>query len=430
MGVRAEGAPERILYLSPSGGLGGAERVLLDVLAAVRQASPETELYLLALAEGPLLDRAREAGARVAPMPLPPELGRLGDSRLHGGAGGKLLALAGEALAAAPAAWDYARRLRLRIRALDPALIHSNGIKTHLLLRLAGFPRIPVLWHVHDFYTARPLVRRLAPWAGKSLGGLLAVSEAVGRDVRGLLPAPPLWVVHNTVDVRRFSPGEPDGAWLDAAAGLPPAGPGVLRVGLVATYARWKGHEVFLRAASRVLALGPAAPLRFYVVGSPIYTTAGSQYSEAELRTLARELRVEHAVGFVPFQPDPVRAYRTLDVVVHTSTRPEPFGLTILEAMACQKAVIAVPEGGAAELFRPGHEAFGVPAGDSAVLAEAVLALARDPASRLALGANARRTAVARFSRERLGGSICAIYRALRRGKQRSAVRVPGVALR
>jgi glycosyltransferase involved in cell wall biosynthesis len=415
--------PRRILYLSPSGGLGGAERVLLDVLTSVRQADPGSELCLLALADGPLLERARATGARVVHLPLPPALGRLGDSRLDGGgAGRKLLALLGQALAAAPGALSHVRRLRRQIRALDPAVIHSNGIKSHLLLRLAGVRKAPVLWHVHDFYGARPLVRRLVPWAGKGVGGLLAISEAVGRDVRGLLPGPPLWVVHNTVDVRTFSPGDEDGTWLDEAAGLPPAGPGAVRVGLVATYARWKGHEVLLTAAARALANGPAVPLRFYVIGSPIYHTAGSQFSEAELRARARGLRIEGAVGFVPFQPDPVRAYRALDVVVHASTRPEPFGLTIVEAMACARPVIAVQAGGAAELFRPGHDALGIPPGDPAALAEAVLALARDLGRRQALGANGRRTVTSRFNRERLGGQLWEIYRALAR---RWAGRVP-----
>jgi glycosyltransferase involved in cell wall biosynthesis len=414
MGTPARDGHQRILYLNPVGTLGGAERVLLNVLAAVRQVNPAAELHLLALAPGPLLDQARQAGAHVTCLPMPPELHALGDSRLHsGGASRKLLSLAGQAFAAAPAAWEYVRRLRRQIDALAPALVHSNGIKTHLLLRLAGVSRIPVLWHVHDFYSARPLVRRLVPWAGKGLRGLLAVSDAVSRDVGALLPKAPRWVVHNTADVARFAPAEPNGPWLDALAGLPPAAPGAVRVGLVATYARWKGHEVFLRAAARALAERPQASLRFYVIGSPIYQTEGSQYSEAELRALARTLRVDAAVGFVPFQSDPVPAYRALDVVVHASTRPEPFGLTILEAMACQKAVIAVPAGGAAELFRSGYDALGIPPGDAGALADAVGSLAGDPARRRTLGENARRTVVGRFGQGRLGGKIWDVYRAV-----------------
>jgi glycosyltransferase involved in cell wall biosynthesis len=186
-----------------------------------------------------------------------------------------------------------------------------------------------------------------------------------------------------------------------------------VRVGLVATYARWKGQGVFLEAAARLLAARPAVPLRFYLIGGPIYHTRGSQFSDGELRSLARGRGLDGHVGFVGFQPDPAEAYRALDVVVHASTQPEPFGLTIAEAMACGKPVVAAQAGGAAELFRHGHDALGVPPGDAAALAAAVGRLAADAPARLRLSACARRTAVQRFSQDRLGPAFLALYQRL-----------------
>jgi glycosyltransferase involved in cell wall biosynthesis len=61
---------------------------------------------------------------------------------------------------------------------------------------------------------------------------------------------------------------------LDALAGLPPAPAGVVRVGLVATFARWKGHITFLEALSR---LPESLPVRGYIIGGPVYETAGSR---------------------------------------------------------------------------------------------------------------------------------------------------------
>ena len=58
-------------------------------------------------------------------------------------------------------------------------------------------------------------------------------------------------IVHNAVDLQVFAPDGPVEA-LDRLAGLAPAAAGVVRVGLVATFARWKGHEVFLRALAAV----------------------------------------------------------------------------------------------------------------------------------------------------------------------------------
>jgi len=75
------------------------------------------------------------------------------------------------------------------------------------------------------------------------------------------------------VDLDRFNPQGPK-LDLDAIAGVPSAPAGTIRVGLVATMARWKGHEVFLRALSM---LPKELPVRGYVIGGPIYSTAGSQ---------------------------------------------------------------------------------------------------------------------------------------------------------
>ena len=106
-----------------------------------------------------------------------------------------------------------------------------------------------------------------------------------------------------------------------------------------------------------------------------------------------------------------------LDVAVHASTRPEPFGLTIVEAMGCGKPVVVAAAGGAAELFTPGHDGLGHVPGDATGLAGAIARLAADPGLRARLGANARRTAVERFSQERYGREIAAIYAACLRDR-------------
>jgi glycosyltransferase involved in cell wall biosynthesis len=413
----------RILYLSPTASLGGAERVLLAVLAAARAARPAPALRLILPDAGPLAERAAALGVETEVLPLPGDLAGLGDSGLRDRRGPRAWwGLFRRLLLATPAARRYARTLAAAVRAWEPDLVHSNGIKTHLLAWLAGGGGAPVLWHAHDFYGARPAVAHLLRRAARAAAGAVAVSEAVARDLAGLSLRLPVWVVPNAVDLERFAPGPGDARWLDAAAGFPAARGSVARVGLVATYARWKGHDVFLQAAARVLARPLPLPVRFYVVGGPIYQTAGSQFTEAELRGEARRLGVADRVGFVPFQADPAGCYRALDVVVHASTRPEPFGLTIAEAMACGRAVVAVPDGGAAEVFTDGHNAVGVTGGDAGALAAAITDLVGDPERRRRLGEEARRTAVARFGAPRFSAQIGAAYAAALRGPHRPAV--------
>ena len=101
--------------------------------------------------------------------------------------------------------------------------------------------------------------------------------------------------------------------------------------------AQWKGHEVFLRAF-KMLAGDP--PVRGYVIGGALYETDGSQRDLDELRRLAESLGLSWPVGFTGFVDDAAAAMRALDVVVHASTQPEPFGLVIAEAMACGRAVV------------------------------------------------------------------------------------------
>jgi glycosyltransferase involved in cell wall biosynthesis len=180
-------------------------------------------------------------------------------------------------------------------------------------------------------------------------------------------------------------------------------------VGLVATYARWKGHELFLTAAARAAAL--RSELRFYVVGGPVYRTSGSQVAESDLREKARQLGIADRVGFVGFQEDVASVYRALDVCVHASTQPEPFGLTIVEAMACGRGVVVSREGGAAELFTDGEDAIGFEPRDPVALADGMVSLAVDARKRVRLGERARQTVLQRFSRERLGRELVALYR-------------------
>jgi len=82
--------------------------------------------------------------------------------------------------------------------------------------------------------------------------------------------------VHNSVDLDRFCPEGPS-LNLDALAGLPALPSGALRVGLLGTFARWKGHDVFLRALSQIRDAG----VRGYIIGAPIYETAASQFSSS-----------------------------------------------------------------------------------------------------------------------------------------------------
>ncbi|HEX8501836.1 MAG TPA: glycosyltransferase [Pyrinomonadaceae bacterium] len=409
----------RVAYLSSAGQLGGAENALLDVISSLRDALPDAhEPRLIAPAEGTLAARARALGIPVTVLPLPRALARLGDAGAGGPAGRRVsrAALAARLAAAGAAGARYVRRLRGALGALAPDVVHANGLKMQLLGGWARPPGAALVWHVHDYAGGRPFAARLLRLAASRCALSVANSESVAGDLRSVTAGRVrVCRVYNAVDLGRFAPA---GAALDLdeAAGLAPAEAGAVRVGLVATLARWKGHETFFEALSL---LPRELRVRGYVVGGALYETDGSQHTTGELRRLAARHGVADRVAFTGFVADAPAAMRALDVVVHCSTAPEPFGLVIAEAMACGRAVVAARAGGAAEIFTPGLDALGHEPGDARGLASAVGRLAADAGLRAALGRAARRTAERRFDRARLAGEWAAVYREASRREEK-----------
>jgi glycosyltransferase involved in cell wall biosynthesis len=402
----------RILFLNPGGSLGGAERCLLDLVASIRAESRREDMVLglVAGGAGPLIAKAEALGVRVVRLPLSDRLAAVGDSALVTRSGAGAIGLFARRLASAGLdVPGYARELRAAVREFAPSVVHSNGIKTHLLAA-AIRGREPLVWHIRDFVGERPLVSRAMRALANRASVAIAISNAVADDARRIMPNLRVSVVHDGIDTETFSPAG-RAADLDALSGDRASPPGTVRVGLVATYARWKGHDVFLEAIKRLVPMSGMPSTRFYIVGGPIYETAASQYREDELRELVAQLGVGDRVRFVPFQKQIDEVFRALDVVVHASSRREPFGRTIAEAMATGKAVVASRESGAAELFADGVDAVATPARDPDALAEAIRGLVVDPSRREAIGEAARATAVQRFSRERLAKQIFSAYR-------------------
>jgi glycosyltransferase involved in cell wall biosynthesis len=390
----------RLLFLSVSAGFGGAERVLLDAVAALRFQKPEWSLGVVCLAEGPLAGELAALGADVRVLALPPRFASLGESGQSSAA--TLAALA-------RSAWtlrSYTHRLRAAMALWRPDVVHANGLKAHVLAAWAAPSHAHVVWHVHDYLAERRvssvLLRRYAHRAAL----VVANSHSVGVDVRAVLGRRvSVVVVHNGIDTDRFRPvgSTMD---LDAAASLPPAPPATVRVGLVATYARWKGHETFLRALAGVADLD----LRGYVVGGPMYETSGSQYTREELVDIGRTLALGDRVGFVPFQRDVAPVYRSLDVVVHASTKPEPFGLAVVEAMACGRPVIAARAGGIVETVEPERTGLLCRPGDVGDLVGHLRRVSTDAGLRGRLGEAAALAARVRFGRDRFGHALASAY--------------------
>jgi glycosyltransferase involved in cell wall biosynthesis len=406
----------RVMYLSASGEMGGAERSLLDILASVRTAAPSWRLALAAGSDGPLVEHASRLGVASSVLPFPAALSRLGEAGIEPD-GARAVGFAAQMARAMMPVLRYRNQLAEAIREFRPDVIHSNGLKTHVLSAWTRPRQAAVVWHLHDYVGSRPVTARLLRASLRSCAEVVCNSASVARDARATLGRTiQVTPVLNAVDLDRFNV-EGEAVDLDTLAGLPAAGPEVVRVGLLGTFGRWKGHRIFLEALAKVPA---GLRVRGYIIGGALYQTAHSQHSLDDLRRHAAALQLNGRIGFTGFVADADRAMRALDVVVHASTAPEPFGLVIAEAMACGRAVIAADAGGAREIVEPGVDALMHEPGNAQSLADRIVELVRCSETRRNLGAAGRRTALRRFDRARLASDLIPVY-------QRSiAARTPG----
>jgi glycosyltransferase involved in cell wall biosynthesis len=404
----------KILYLNPKAQLGGGERSLLDLMTEVRALRPDWELSLVAGEDGPLLGAAREIGVAARALEYPIGLAQFGDSTLANSSGGAVWASKAKFVAglgrAGIAAMSHVPALRSAISAERPDVVHSNGFKAHILAAWAAPESVPIIWHVRDYVGNRPAMSRLLAMHSRRCAVAVTNSRSVADDLRAACPKILKTVpIYNGIDLETFNPVGAS-ADLDGLAALTTADSAVVRVGLLATMAQWKGHEIFLRA----LAMLPRDLLvRGYVIGGSLYSTRGSQADIAQLRRVADTLSLNGNVGFTGFVNDPAAAIRALDIVVHASTSPEPFGRVIAEAMACGKPVIMTAAGGALEIVTSGHDAIAIAPGDASALADSIRQLACGAPLRAQLGAAARKTAEHRFDRARMARELIPIYEEL-----------------
>ena len=215
-------------------------------------------------------------------------------------------------------------------------------------------------------------------------------------------------VVYDALDEAAFVP-QRDAASVRAELGILNGSP---CLGVVGNIQEWKGQAVLVEAMARVVAVLPHA--RALIIGG--VHRAGAAYHQ-QLQERIRELHLEQALSVTGFRSDIADVMNSLDVVVHTSVRAEPFGRVILEGMLLGKPVVATAAGGVPELICDGETGFLTPPGDAACLAERLIPLLRDADLRHSVGARARTWARAQFSLPRHVAAMADIYEHLTQGR-------------
>ncbi len=377
----------RVVVLDHSAQLSGAELALLRLLPSLVDAEP-----LVVLGEdGPLVARLRERGVAAEVLALSPRTAGLSRTAVRPSS---------LPLTAVRDATAHAVRLAARLRRLRPDVVHTNSNKAHLYgglaARLAG---VPQLWHARD----RVVPEFMPPAA-------VAASRAAARVL-------PRAVIANSTSTLATLPGArpPQGVaavlrdpvLAEELAGERPARSGDLVVGMLGRLAPWKGQDLFLRAFAE--AFGAAPGVRARIVGSAMF---GEDEYAAGLHRLCAELGIADRVEHSGFVEDVGRVLREVDVLVHASVIPEPFGQVVVEGMAAGLPVVASGEGGPAEVLRDGVTGLLFTPRDVGSLARALTAVAASPELRARLGAAAR-TASEDYAPGAIARQLEAVYRAV-----------------
>jgi glycosyltransferase involved in cell wall biosynthesis len=382
----------RVVYLDHVARLSGAEIQLLRLLTHLRDVNP----HVILGEDGPLAERMVQAGVSVEILPIAASARDLRRDVVRPGGAPPLAALH---------TLTYVARLALRLRALRPDLVHTNSLKAgvygSLAARAAG---IPVVWHVRDRiaedYIPRAAVRLVRVLIRHLTDGVIANSmatlETLPADVRGEMS----WVIPASVDppAHLREPCSPV-----APSSTSPPNSHAITFGMLGRIAPWKGQDLFLRAFAEAFSQGQERAL---LVGAAMF---GEESYERDLHALAARLGIADRVEFRGFREDVWPELASMDVLVHASVIPEPFGTVVLEGMAAGLAVIAPDEGGPASVIVDGETGRLFRGRELDSLSAAMRALRDDPGERERLGTAARGT-VADYHPEVLARRLEQVY--------------------
>ena len=339
-----------VLFVSYSGVLGGAERLLVDIAGGLPHARA------LACPEGPLADAARAAGLDVFVLAT------------------RALELRGppaQRVLAAQRLVAHAREVRRLVRALGPELVVAWGMRSAIACTFGGALGRPVVFHHNDLLPGAAvgaLVRAAAARADLVVASSHAIARDLDPDSRLVTP---VTVIHPGVDLGQFPlPG-------------PPAEPP--EVVVLGALVGWKRPDLALEAIAITRRTRPEVRLR--LVGAPL-DSAGEEGLLERLRARAARPDLEGAVEFTGAVADPRPELARAVCLLHCADA-EPFGMVVIESLAVGRPAVVPASAGPAEIVAPSCGFLYRP-GDPAAAAAAILKVLESPKRAAAMGARGR----------------------------------------
>lgn len=297
------------------------------------------------------------------------------------------------------------KRLERVISEQSVALVHTNSNVAQIYAGPAASRcGVPCVWHCRDLVNLGPFYK----WMAKHSRKVIAISGTVQTHLeKNGVDSHRIKVIYNAVDTQKFKPlGRREDVrrkmGIESSASV---------VAMIGQMVPWKNHSVFLDCAYRVLAEMPDAV--FVVVGSDVFGE-NSAY-EKQIKERAR-VRFGNKMVFTGYREDIDEVLEGVDVVVHPASR-EPFGRSIIEAMAMQIPVVAVDSCGPAEIIENGKSGILVPEGDLDAMVYAVLKLLKNKAAAFEMGQHALARVESGFSMKDFAANVKSVYMELLKQK-------------
>ncbi len=257
------------------------------------------------------------------------------------------------------------------LREKQADIVHLHGYGATTFGRLCAWRmRIPAILHEHANHGDTPWFQKVADrLLAPHTDIAIAVSESTGEFTTRarLMPAERTKVVYLGAPLDEFARTRSAAEIADARAALGIA-PGTIAIGSITRLMPAKGNQYLIDAAPKILARHPA--VRFFIVG------------EGELQATLREQATALGLGdrfvFSGFKRDVAAALSALDIVVFPSLW-EGTPLTVFEALAMGKPIVATDADGLLDVLTDRQDALIVPKADAGALAEAVSSLLERP---------------------------------------------------
>jgi glycosyltransferase involved in cell wall biosynthesis len=341
-----------ILHIDPERNWGGGEAQVLGLLSYLTQRGHRNDL--LTHPRGRLFQQSQELNVRTIPFVVRNDLD----------------------LRPVP----YLRRL---IRREEYDIVHLHTKRAHAL----------ALWLSHKSPRPKYVVTRRMDYPesnswytrclyNRKVDGVVAISQRIYELlIEAGVRYDGIRLIHSGIDPRRF----------EAAAKGPVPRSERMVVGTVAVLEERKGHRLLLEAARQLKEQG-------YQIS---YRLAGEGSLRKSLEATAQHLGLKEDVQFLGFVSDVPDFLADVDVVVLPSLF-EGFGVSVLEAMAAGKAVIASRAGGLPELVIDATTGFLVEPRDVAGLADAIAKLAQDRTLIRSMGQKGRERLEKNFTMEQM----------------------------